>query len=102
MGYVPPAFEEFTNPSPRVIARWRRETLMLRLADSIREGGLGYGDPPNDHDCAGVTMISDGVRVCEYWCKVNGKWTRDHSLEVALFDSIYKEGDDDATPTPEV
>ena len=73
------------------------------IADAIRAGAVGYGDPPNyGHaaGCAGPTMSSDAVRVIEYWSRHSAacvdsenvvtdierymRWTRDPALEIEM------------------
>lgn len=61
------------------------------LADSIRDGSLHYGDPPNIGCCpAGPTMNCDDLRVLEYWrrSKSGFDWDRDGALERPLADGV--------------
>ena len=52
------------------------------LADEIRSGVLGYGDPPMHKECcAGYTVTSDAVRVMEYWHQERLTWLRQPELE---------------------
>lgn len=45
------------------------------IADSIRDGSLHYGDPPNTGCCpSGPTMSSEPVRVVEYWSKDHARY----------------------------
>ena len=52
------------------------------LADEIRAGILGYGDPPMHKECSfGYTMTSEAVRVIEYWHQEKFRWVRKPELE---------------------
>jgi hypothetical protein len=56
------------------------------LAQSIDEGTIHYGDPPNYECClAGPTMNSEPLRVLEYWRMSNlGEWERQTDYEREL------------------
>ena len=61
-----------------------------RLAESIRSGQAGYGDPPNNGCCGtGASMTSNALRVVEYWARPDPfTWVRDPVLEIALEDGV--------------
>jgi hypothetical protein len=40
-----------------------------------------YGDVPNTSCCIGITMMSEPIKVLEYWHKVDNEWVRDNNLE---------------------
>jgi hypothetical protein len=55
------------------------------LADSVRDGSLHYGDPPNAGCCpAGPTMNCDDIRVLEFWQRDRFDWERVPALEISL------------------
>jgi hypothetical protein len=63
-----------------------------RLAKLIELKTVGYGNPPqhrtfNNWRCSGNTMISESIRIIEYWRKVRENWTRDPAFEIVLPDA---------------
>jgi hypothetical protein len=57
------------------------------IADDIRNGRVGFGDPPNVDCCpAGPTMSSDTLAVLEYWSRQTPQrdWTRDATMEKVI------------------
>ncbi len=54
------------------------------LAEAIRAGEVGWGDPPNVNCCpAGPTMSSDTLKILEYWRRDElADWQRDSSLQL--------------------
>lgn len=57
------------------------------LADQIRSGFLGYGDPPNVECCpAGPTMSSETRRILQYWRRDRFDWVRVPELEIEVSD----------------
>lgn len=59
------------------------------LASQIKDGSIGYGDPPNMGCCAaGPTMSCMNLRVLQYWSNPSiTKWERSSALEISLPDS---------------
>lgn len=58
--------------------------LSGKIADSIQDSCLTYGDPPNVGCCrVGASMTTETLRVLEYWKRLK-VWIRDESLEVSF------------------
>lgn len=71
---------------------WIEAQSKTPLADSIQDGSIHYGDPPNTGCCpAGPTMNCEDLRVCEYWSRNNQQheWKRNPAFEIVL-DTIYE------------
>lgn len=53
-----------------------------KIANSIRDSCITYDDPPNVGCCQiGVSMMSESLRVLEYWKRLK-VWIRDETLEI--------------------
>jgi hypothetical protein len=61
----------------------RSQTLLIR---EVVERTIEYGDPPNTECCSGTTMMSEVIRVLEFWRKESGNWARCPAVEVLLKD----------------
>ena len=69
------------------------------LADSVREGRIHYGDPPNVLCClAGPTMNSEPIRVVEFWQRGGENrfdWERVPDLERAIMPVLVQDEEAD-------
>ena len=72
------------DPMADLITPWK--DMQFTMVDSIKGGGIGYGDPPNIWCCPpGPTMSSDTIRVIEFWYKNKDlSWERDPKLEIVF------------------
>jgi len=59
-----------------------------RIASSIQDRSLFYGDPPNIRCCeVGPTMCSETKKVLQYWRRTDFEWCRDERLEIDFRDA---------------
>lgn len=62
---------------------FKDEIMEVQLPTKDDEGWFCYGDPPL-HNCIGSTMISDTLRILEFWVRdksTNYKWKRKPEYE---------------------
>lgn len=79
------AFSRSTMDKVRHRLIFGKDKKMPTIADSIQRKTLCYGDPPNIECCpAGTSMISDSIRVLQYWRRKRFNWVRDRKLEVDI------------------
>jgi len=57
------------------------------LKTRIKEGWIGYGDPPQHPETfcfAGCTMTAKTIRVVEFWEKKKSEWRRNKRFEIEI------------------